>query len=195
MSSTMPAASDPENTPIGLIGVGTMGRFILQRLLEAGYPVVAYDVSAEAIDLAKSWGSEVVSSPAEVSNACKSVLLCLPGPFETEQIVFGEDELLNRTNVGHSIIDLSTSDLETTAPLAGKISKKQATLLDAPILGHPSSIGNWVLPVVGEAQVLEKSSRVLTAYQEIVREQELDALAALLGIRLIQRRSYRAYLQ
>ena len=192
MSSTMPAASDPETTPIGLIGIGTMGRFILQRLLEAGYPVV-YDVSAEAIDLAKSWGSEVVNSPAEVSNVCKSVLLCLPGPFETEQIVFGEDELLNRTNVGHSIIDLSTSDPETTAPLAGKISKKRATLLDAPILGHPSSIGNWVLPVGGEAQVLEKS--VLTAYQEIVREQELDALAALLGIRLIQRRNYRAYLK
>jgi hypothetical protein len=55
------------------------GRFILQRLLEAGYPVVVYDVSAEAIDLAKSWESEVVNSPGEVSNVCKFVLLCLQG--------------------------------------------------------------------------------------------------------------------
>ncbi len=164
MSSTMPVTPDPGNTPIGLIGVGTMGSLILQRLLDEGYPVIVHDVSAEAIDLAKSWGAEVVNSPAEVSNVCKFVLLCLPGPLETERTVSGKDGLLNHIEPDHIIIDLSTSDPETTIRLAEEISRSQGAFLDAPILGRPASIGNWVLPVGGDHRSLERARPILESF-------------------------------
>ncbi len=164
MSSRKPAVPDPGNTPIGLIGVGTMGRLILRCLLDAGYPVIVHDVSTEAIDLAESWGAEVVKSPAEVSTVCKYVLLCLPGPVETERTVRGEDGLLNHIEPDHIIIDLSTSDPSTTVRLAEETAKNHGVFLDAPILGRPASIGNWVLPVGGDHRSLERSRPILESF-------------------------------
>ncbi|MFA9403699.1 MAG: NAD(P)-dependent oxidoreductase [Anaerolineales bacterium] len=164
MSSKNPAAPNPVNTPIGLIGVGTMGRLILRCLIDAGYPVIVHDVSAEAIGLAESWGAEVVNTPAKVSSACKFVLLCLPGPVETERTVCGEDGLLIHVKPDHIIIDLSTSDPSTTVRLAEETAENHGAFLDAPILGRPASIGNWVLPVGGDHRSLERSRPILESF-------------------------------
>ncbi len=164
MSSKGLTTPDPGNTPIGLVGVGTMGRLILRCLLDAGYPVIVHDVSTEAIDLAESWGAEAVNSPAEVSTVCKFVLLCLPGPVETERTVCGENGLLTHIESDHIIIDLSTSDPSTTVRLARETAQSHGVFLDAPILGRPASIGHWVLPVGGDHRSLEQSRPILETF-------------------------------
>ena len=63
--------------------------------------------------------------------------------------------------MGQIIIDMSTVDPDTTQRMGAAAKSVGVDYLDAPILGRPSAVGNWVLPVGGEAEVLERTRPVL----------------------------------
>ena len=125
---------------------------------------MANDISQDSIAVAEAWGAEIAESPAAAARFCKLILLCLPGPAETKDAIVGEAGLLDQVGNEHIIIDLSTGDPETSAQLAEVISEKGGKFLDAPILGRPSSIGKWVLPIGGDDQTLEQSRPVLATF-------------------------------
>ena len=58
--------------PIGVVGIGHMGLPMSRRLIAAGYTVVAYDLSPEAIRAAVNGGAEAAESAvvAPASSAC-----------------------------------------------------------------------------------------------------------------------------
>ena len=163
-SSAIPPDPDPRDRPIGLIGAGRMGQIILRCLLDAGHTLYVYDKSEEAISLASSWGANTLQSPVEISSLCEIILLCLPGPAETESIISGDTGLLQNLGEHHIVIDLSTSDPKTTARIAIEMDKVKASFLDAPILGRPASVGHWVLPIGGNPEALERCRSILETF-------------------------------
>ena len=50
---------------IGMIGLGKMGANMTERLLKGGHEVVAYDLSAQALEAASKKGAETATTLAE----------------------------------------------------------------------------------------------------------------------------------
>ncbi len=151
----------PTLSTVGLIGVGTMGGRILERLLAAGYAVVARDISPQAERRAAQAGAVVASSPAEVARQAGIVLLSLPMPADVDRAVAAENGLLAGAQAGSLIVDLSTVDPETTKRNAALAAARGVGYLDAPVLGRPPACGRWTLPVGGAAADLERARPVL----------------------------------
>ena len=149
-------------TNVGIIGVGVMGRRAAERVAAAGHPVLVYDVVPAATHgLLASGNVTALSDPAAVAASADVVLLYLPGPVEVAECVAGKKGLLESVRAGAVIVDQSTVDPATSQTMAGLADAKSVGYLDAPVLGRPSMVGKWALPVGGRASDLEKCTPVL----------------------------------
>jgi len=146
---------------IGLIGAGTMGISAGRKILEGGYSLVAHDSSPHAQENARGIGAKVTKSPVEVAKETEIVLMFLPGPQEVERCVNGPGGLLNAAPPGSVIVDMSTVDPGVTRRMAKIARSKGVGYLDAPVLGRPSTVGAWALPVGGEAEDLDLCRPIL----------------------------------
>jgi len=146
---------------IGIIGVGTMGSKMAEKLINADYTVFARDIDEAAEERARKLGARVVSSPKEVAEYAEVILLSLPMPSDVEEVVLGEDGILKNPKNDRIIVDLSTVDPFSTQRNAKEAKKVGVGYIDAPVLGRPQRCGNWTLPVGGEKKDLEKVRKVL----------------------------------
>jgi 3-hydroxyisobutyrate dehydrogenase-like beta-hydroxyacid dehydrogenase len=146
---------------IGLIGFGIMGGAMATRFVEAGHQVVVFDTDPEARDRARRLGCEAAELPAAVGAAADVVLISLPRPEHVTSVVQGRDGLLSAVAAGSVIADTSTVDPETTRSNAAAAAAKGVGYLDAPVLGRPRAVGDWTLPVGGDAADLRRAEPVL----------------------------------
>lgn len=146
---------------IGLVGVGTMGTLVASTLVKAGYRVVACDVDPRALQRAQEIGAVPVDYPQIVAEQTQIILLVLPGPPQIEAVVTGDHGLLAGAQSGRFIVDMSTVDPATTRRMGARAEEFGVDYLDAPILGRPSALGRWVLPVGGDSAVVARCRPVL----------------------------------
>lgn len=147
---------------LGVVGVGTMGSRMASALTDAGYQVFVYDVAeSQARTVAEQASAEVSSSPADLAAQVTIALLSLPGPDEVRDVVSGERGLLASGPAPELIIDLSTVDPISTRKRAAEASDAGVAYVDAPVLGRPSKVGHWTLPVGGEERHIETGRPVL----------------------------------
>ena len=140
---------------VGIVGAGIMGLTAGRKLIESGRRVIVFDTAPRAQEKSRQAGMEVAASPAEVARLCRITLMFLPGPVQITECVTGPTGLLQTAPPGAIIVDLSTSDPATTRRLAELATDRGVGYVDAPVLGRPSSVGKWALPVGGRAEDIE----------------------------------------
>ncbi len=153
---------------IGVIGIGTMGRCMIQKLIESGFKVSIYDISVEAKHFAKEKGLCISESPANLADISELIILSLPGPAQVKQVVFGKDGIINTVKKGIIVVDTSTVDPSTTRNIAEKLTEIDIEYLDCPVLGRPSAVGKWLLPAGGNSDTLERVKPVLLTFSSNV---------------------------
>lgn len=146
---------------VGIVGAGVMGRVVAQKLIEAKYHLTIYDAYGPSVEKARQLGADIVANAAAVAQQSDLVLMFLPGPAEVESCVIGPDGLLSANKTGLILVDMSTVDPGSTCAMAEAAHSKDVGYLDAPVLGRPSTIGEWALPVGGKAEVLECCRQLL----------------------------------
>lgn len=120
---------------LGIIGLGNMGKPIALNLMKT-FKIVVYDLSRKVMDELTGLGAEAASSPYEMGEKVKTIFLSLPGPVEVESAVLGDGGILSGPHKsGLVIIDLSTSDPETTERIATIAESMGVFFLDAPVTG------------------------------------------------------------
>ena len=67
-----------EKNKLGFLGVGYMGHPIVQRLLESGFKVAAYDRDRSKANELVRFGGTVAESITELASSCDVVLTSLP---------------------------------------------------------------------------------------------------------------------
>lgn len=165
---------------VGIIGVGTMGKCMVECLIDKGFKVVAYDPFPGAQEFAKEKGASVISSPAELAKLAKLIIMSLPAPKQVFEVISGENGLLDELTEEHIIVDTSTVSPQTTQEAVKIVVKKGASYIDAPILGRPSAAGNWLLPSGGSEKSIEFAKpALLTFAKDVVRVGENGAGNAL----------------
>ncbi len=79
---------------IGFIGLGIMGKHMSKNLLKAGYPLVVYDIVAEAVDEAVKAGAEKGTSPKDVAAKTDAIITMLPNSPHVKEVVLGKDGII-----------------------------------------------------------------------------------------------------
>jgi len=157
MSRATPHGADAMQR-IGLIGLGNIGRFYAERLLEAGYPLTVLDLDPERVEYAVKLGAKAAASPAAVSEDSDVVILSLPGSAAVEQVMEGEAGILSRLRPGHVIVDTGTSRPETDSRYARLCAEKGAGFLDAPLTWRRQG---QIIMVGGDPEHFERVREVL----------------------------------
>ena len=135
---------------IGFIGLGVMGSAMSGHLLEAGFPVIGYDVNPDRLREHRDRGGLSASSVGEVSQRSDIVLSSLPSALAFTEVI-GE---LSRDVI---VVDTSTLPLETK--LLGR-RELGAQLLDCPVSGTGAQARTKDLVVFVSGDDAEAKQRV-----------------------------------
>ena len=138
---------------VGFIGLGIMGKPMARNLMEAGYGLVVYNRSWAAIEELAGKGAETAGSPKEVAEACNTVITMLPDSPQVEEVVAGENGVLEGVTEGTLLVDMSTISPVVTEKLAQKAREMGASMLDAPVSGGETGAEAGTLSImVGGSQ-------------------------------------------
>lgn len=138
---------------LGFIGLGIMGRPMLNNLLKAGHTVVAYGRSAAKLDACVANGAQRGTSNSDVAARSEFIFTMLPDGPEVEQVILGADGVLEGARPGTLIIDMSSINPLVSQKIAAAVFPKNIGFLDAPVSGgEPKAIEGTLAIMVGGSE-------------------------------------------
>lgn len=124
-----------ENTVIGFIGTGVMGKSMATHLLNAGYRVVVYTRTKEkAADLLER-GASWADTAKEVAQTANLIITIVGYPQDVEEVYLGENGLIPNGKEHTYFIDMTTSTPTLAIKINEEAKKKGIYTLDAPVSG------------------------------------------------------------
>ncbi len=118
-------------TPIGFIGLGAMGEHMCANLVrKSGSSVFGTDLDPGPLARLAAEGLIACGSAEDVAQRAEMVFLSLPGGPQVEAIV---DALLRAPGRLTTIVDMSTSPVDTTRRLAARCAETGIGYADAPV--------------------------------------------------------------
>jgi 3-hydroxyisobutyrate dehydrogenase len=125
----------PENTVIGFIGIGVMGKSMAGHLLSAGYPVMVYNRTKEKADELLQKGAKWVSTTKEMAEKANVIFTMVGYPKDVEEIYFGEQGIITNGKTDTYVIDMTTSTPTLAVKIYEEAIKKGMHAVDAPVSG------------------------------------------------------------
>ena len=99
---------------IGFVGLGIMGRGMTANLLKAGFEVRVWNRTANRMDALVADGASAGESPADVAANCDVTVVCVSDTPDVENVVLGENGILEGAKPGSLVIDCSTISPKVT---------------------------------------------------------------------------------
>lgn len=148
---------------VGFIGLGVMGKPMALNLIKAGYSLVVYDIMQAPVEVLVKAGAQKADSPARIGVRCDVIFTMLPDSPQVEEVVNGKDGILSAAHPGSIIIDMSSIAPSMAVKLAKEAASKGVDMLDAPVSGgEPKAIdGSLSIMVGGEEKVFERVKELL----------------------------------
>jgi len=140
---------------IGFIGIGIMGKPMAKNLIDAGYKLIAYDISENALNGIVKYGAEKSISPKNIAENCNVIITMLPNSHHVEEVVLGKDGVIEGAKKGQVLIDMSSIAPLVSQKVARKLEKKGVEMLDAPVSGgqEKAQSGTLAIMVGGKEEV------------------------------------------
>ena len=143
------------NPVLGFIGLGTMGLPMSGHLVRAGYRVLGFDPSPEAMSAATAQDLTACADAAAVGRQAQIVFTCLP----SQKVVRATaDALIASMAPGGVIVDCSTISPLLAGELAADAARRDIGFLDAPLSGAGSGAQAATLSIMvgGDAALFER---------------------------------------
>lgn len=160
--ATAPKEPIGPNEPIGLIGLGLVGRALGARLRDAGHPVLGLDRDAAAQAAWAAHGGALAADLPSMGARCAAVVLAVYDTAGVLQVVEGDGGLLQGGTPG-LLIDCSTGDPDTLEALAARLAGRGSALIEAPLSGSSQQIadGQATMLLGGTAEALARAAPLL----------------------------------
>ena len=156
---------------IGFIGIGLMGHGMAKNLAAKGHPL-KFKVNRNRDNIADllALGAQEASSHAACAADADVVFICVTGSPQVEQVVYGNDGLMQVARPGLVVVDCSTSEPESTARIRDEFARHGVPFVDAPLTRTPKEAeeGRLNTMVGADAAVFERIRPVLAAFCENV---------------------------
>lgn len=161
------AAATPQTStfPIGVIGLGAMGRGMAGSLRRAGYAVHVADVRPEAVQAFVAEGGIACASPAEMAQRCEVIVSVVVNAAQTEEVLFGPSGAAETMRAGSLFVMCSTVDPNWSAALEARLAERGLLYLDAPISGGAAKAasGQMTMMTAGRPEAYAKAGGALDA--------------------------------
>ena len=151
--------------PIGVIGLGAMGRGMAASLRRAGYPVRVFDLRPEAVETFVAEGGVACASPAEMARRCEVLVSVVVNAAQTEDVLFGPEGAAAAMRPGSLFVMCSTVDPNWSAQLEGRLQERGLLYLDAPMSGGAAKAasGQMTMMTAGRPEAYAKAGGALDA--------------------------------
>lgn len=125
----------PENSVIGFVGTGVMGKSMAGHLLKAGYPLVVYTRTKEKASELIENGAEWAETPLEVAKKTNVIITIVGYPADVEEVYLGENGIITNGRKNTYVIDMTTSTPTLAKKIYEEAGKKGMHAIDAPVSG------------------------------------------------------------
>jgi 3-hydroxyisobutyrate dehydrogenase len=156
------AEVSPENTTVGIVGLGDMGAAIASSIVRT-FRLIAFDLRKEAVGKLVALGAKPADSVQAVADQCEVILLFVVDDKQVNQVV---SELLRHPGKLHTIIVSSTVLPGTVIALSEQAGKAGLNLIDAPVSGgaERASAGTITVLIGGEAPAVRRCWPILESF-------------------------------
>lgn len=156
---------------VGFIGLGLMGRAMVECLQKADYDVIVLgNRDRTGIEAALARGATEAANAREVAEASDVVMICVGTSDHVETNVYGDNGILAGVKSGQVVIDFGTSLPASTLKIGADMEAKGATYLDAPIGRTPAHAVDGLLNLMcsGDKAAFDRVKPVLDVMGENV---------------------------
>ena len=119
---------------VGFVGLGVMGAPMAMHLSKRGCELALYDIDVEAMRRVAGIGA-LAGNPREVAERSDVVFTMLPDGKVVQQVVLGEEGLIDGFKSGALLVDTSSSEPWLTRETGAALAKRGVAMLDAPVSG------------------------------------------------------------
>jgi 3-hydroxyisobutyrate dehydrogenase len=156
------AAVSPDNTTVGIVGLGDMGAAIASSVVRT-FPLIAFDLRKEAVDKLVALGARRAESVQALADQCEVVVLVVVDDKQVNHVV---DELLHHPGKLHTLIVSSTVLPSTVIALSERASTVGLDLIDAPVSGgaERASAGTITVLIGGEQAAVQRCWPILESF-------------------------------
>ena len=133
---------------VGFIGLGIMGRGMVDNLMSAGFAVTVWNRTASRMQPFVAKGATAADSPKAVAQACDIIIICVSDTPDVEAVILGDDGVIHGVSAGDLVIDMSTINPINTVEIAKQLNAKGVAMLDAPISGGSEGAANGTLSIM-----------------------------------------------
>jgi 3-hydroxyisobutyrate dehydrogenase len=137
-----------DNVKLGFIGLGNMGSRIAQRLLDHGYPLVAYDrniAKAEAVAAKRGFAARNIS---ELARTADVILSCLSNDEAVRSVYAGPAGVFAEARPGTVVLEMSTISPESSRELNRLGAMGGIEVLDVAISGSTPAAEQGILTLL-----------------------------------------------
>ncbi|MCS7138218.1 MAG: NAD(P)-dependent oxidoreductase [Candidatus Caldarchaeum sp.] len=154
---------------VGIIGVGSMGGAVVERLLSLRYSVAIYDLDRQKMEKYSKLGASPTASAAELIANREMIIASLPSVKAVEE-TFLNSAVLQSVRPETIIVDMSTVHPDTSRRIYNEFKARGAHYLDAPVSGGPrrAATGNLTICVGGEMTAFKRCESLLRVLGEKV---------------------------
>jgi 3-hydroxyisobutyrate dehydrogenase-like beta-hydroxyacid dehydrogenase len=147
-------------TPVGVIGVGLMGKVYACRLVAAGFTVIGYDVDPVKNERLAQFGAHA-GTLTDIAQKCDPIVLAV---FNTEQVEDVVERALILAASGKIVLVTSTCDPDRIAALGARVGDR-LRFLETPVSGTSEQVrrGDGVGLIGGDPKIAADAAPVLDA--------------------------------
>ena len=145
---------------VGFIGLGIMGKPMVINLIKNDIEVYFYARKKRIIDEISKIGGKFIPNPSDISKFTKIILTNLPNTKDVENIIIGENGIINNLQIGSIVIDMSTISPEGTRYINDKLREENpiSWMLLYQVVRLVRNLGNYQLWLVEINQLISKSN-------------------------------------
>lgn len=136
-----------ESKKIGWIGTGVMGSSMCRYLQKAGHEIFVYNrTKSKANELLEN-GATWCENPKQVAENSDIIFTIVGFPKDVEDVILGENGVLEGSKKGTIIVDMTTSNPELAKQIYNTAKKKEVLSLDCPVTGGDLGAKNATLTI------------------------------------------------
>lgn len=158
-----------DKVTLGFIGLGNMGSRIAQRLLDHGYPLVAYDRNTSKVEAVVAKRGFAAKNILELARTCDVILSCLTNDEAVQSVYAGLEGVFAEARPGTVVLEMSTISPESSRELHRLGSQSGVEVLDVAISGStPAAEQGTVTLLAGGNQDLFHAAEPI--FQAVARQ-------------------------
>jgi 3-hydroxyisobutyrate dehydrogenase-like beta-hydroxyacid dehydrogenase len=143
---------------IGFVGLGNMGRAMVDHLMAGGHTLRVHARRADAMQPFVARGATACASPVEAARGAALVFTNVTATADVEQVLFGPGGVVEGAMPGTIVIDHGTISAAATRGFAARLEEQGIDMLDCPVSGgvKGAQAATLSMMVGGKPEVLER---------------------------------------